>query len=239
MFSSFKISLQESSPRNLVSVISRSNSHFSVICIGFPFITKLISKFLVSLSEHYCFNSHPSPCTCSMILNWCIHFEPLPHQYVFKHPQNQNLILLFIWNKLPHYLSSISSPIAYRRKRLTALFVCPYRLPKNLFGGSAMCDYFIGQCHIQQHITPSGAITHGTNHYGDGGEFHHLFPLNLTSYLQYHTKGGASNSRSQQVTCSGGIQARLHRPLSRRHSNAKETKLVIGWKLISLGRPNP
>ena len=38
---------------------------------------------------------------------------------------------------------------------------------------------------------------------------------------------------------SGGIQARLHRPLSRRHSNAKETKLVIGWKLLSLGRPNP
>ena len=27
---------------------------------------------------------------------------------------------------------------------------------------------------------------------------------------------------------SGGIQASLHRPLSRRHSNAKETKLVIG-----------
>ena len=38
---------------------------------------------------------------------------------------------------------------------------------------------------------------------------------------------------------SGGIQARLHRPLSRRNSNAKETKLVIGWKLLSLGRPNP
>ena len=38
---------------------------------------------------------------------------------------------------------------------------------------------------------------------------------------------------------SGGIQGRLHRPLSRRHSNAKETKLVIGWKLLSLGRPNP
>ena len=27
---------------------------------------------------------------------------------------------------------------------------------------------------------------------------------------------------------SSGIQARLSRPLSRRHSNAKETKLVIG-----------
>ena len=38
---------------------------------------------------------------------------------------------------------------------------------------------------------------------------------------------------------SGRIQARLHRPLSRCHSNAKETKLVIGLKLLSLGRPNP
>ena len=35
------------------------------------------------------------------------------------------------------------------------------------------------------------------------------------------------------------IQARLHQPLSRCHSNAKVTKLVIGWKLLSLGRPNP
>ena len=37
---------------------------------------------------------------------------------------------------------------------------------------------------------------------------------------------------------SGRIQARLHRPLSRCHSYAEETELVIGWKLLSLGRPN-
>ena len=48
-----------------------------------------------------------------------------------------------------------------------------------------------------------------------------------------------SNSRRYQVTCFRLYPSRLSRPLSRRYSSAKETKLVIGWTLLSLGRPNP
>ena len=46
-------------------------------------------------------------------------------------------------------------------------------------------------------------------------------------------------SRRQQVTCFQLYPSRLSRPQSCCYSNAKETKLVIGWKLLSLGRPNP
>ena len=57
--------------------------------------------------------------------------------------------------------------------------------------------------------------------------------------LHYHCTVYRFSKTTSHVRVSGRILARLLRPLSRCHSNAKETKLVIGWKLLSLGRPNP
>ena len=57
--------------------------------------------------------------------------------------------------------------------------------------------------------------------------------------LHYHCTVYRFSETTSHVRVSGRILARLLRPLSRCHSNAKETKLVIGWKLLSLGRPNP
>ena len=92
-------------------------------------------------------------------------------------------------------------------------------------------------CNHQSFACPSYSLDVQLLWYPNLVGFIRLFIRPSPFYLAFVSSHSILEDNKSRV--SGGIQARLHRPLSHCHSNAKETKLVIGWKLLSLGRPNP
>ena len=89
---------------------------------------------------------------------------------------------------------------------------------------------------------------------------YNILPVQAVGYLGFHknrakispttnayTKGRGPNhvfqffsySRRQQVTCFRPYPSKVTLTTISLPSNAEDTKLVIGWKLLSLGRPNP